>query len=304
MSDPYADLGLAKGASEDEIKKAYRKAAMKNHPDKGGDPEKFKKIQSAYDILSDPEKKQNFDRFGTATPQQPQGFPGGFPFPQGFGFPQGFQQVKRNNIEHKVKITLEDSYRGIMKRLKIPIKKVCQKCRVNCQMCGGSGTIHIMIITQMCPACHGCGGQQRGCGDCGSQGHTTDIAVVTFEIPAGIESGQQMIAQGLGEQPIGIHDIAGDFVLLINIIDDPHFMRQGLDLIYPIKITFEESVGGKVITIPHFDGEIIVNTQEWGVLDPREDYIIKNKGFKGIGNLRVSFNIVYPPKDKRFTLTS
>jgi DnaJ-class molecular chaperone len=128
--------------------------------------------------------------------------------------------------------------------------------------------------------------------------------VVTFEIPVGVESGQQMMAQGLGEQPIGIHDIAGDFVISIVIIDHPHFMRQGLDLIHPVKITFEESVVGKIITIPHFDGEITINTQEWGVLDPREDYVIKNKGFKGIGNLRVSFNIVYPPKDKRFTLTS
>ena len=144
--DPYQALGIQKGASDDEIKKAYRKLAIKHHPDKGGNPEDFKRVQGAYDILSDAEKKENFDRFGTPDgPPQQQGFPGGFPpdiFAQMFGGgganPFGFQHggprgpVRRSNFDHELRVSLEESYRGTTKNMRITLDKTCFNCKKKC----------------------------------------------------------------------------------------------------------------------------------------------------------------------------
>ena len=136
--DPYEVLGVAKTAPDEEIKKAYRKLAIKHHPDKGGDPEQFKKVQGAYDILSDPEKKQNFDRFGTAD-GPPQGFPpdifsqmfggggGGNPFGFQHGGPRG--PVRRSNFDHELRVSFEESYRGTTRNMRITLDKTCFNCK-------------------------------------------------------------------------------------------------------------------------------------------------------------------------------
>ena len=110
----YDVLGLDKGASSGEIKKAYHKLAREHHPDKGGDPEKFKKVQEAYEILSDPEKRSNFDRFGSAEAPQVGGFPGGFGdiFGQMFGGMRGPPRAEDHT--HEIKISLEEAYRGVI----------------------------------------------------------------------------------------------------------------------------------------------------------------------------------------------
>lgn len=115
-----------------------------------------------------------------------------------------------------------------------------------------------------------------------------------------------MIGHGLGEQPRNPGENPGDIQFHIKIEEHPEFMRQGLDLIWSTKISFEDSVNGKKIKIPHFDGPIEIDTADWGVLDPREDYIIPFKGFKmddKIGRLRVSFNVIYPHSKLKFNLT-
>jgi DnaJ-class molecular chaperone len=112
-------------------------------------------------------------------------------------------------------------------------------------------------------------------------------------IPAGIEDGGKVVCKSLGEQPLNPDEEPGDLIFIIRIQSHPEFMRQGNDLIWSTKISFVDSVNGKIIIIPHFAGQIEVNTADWGVLDPREDYIIPGKGFNN-GRMRIQFNILYP----------
>jgi len=312
MADPYGTLGVQKGASEDEVKKAYRKLAMKHHPDKGGDPEQFKKIQGAYDILSDPQKRQNFDQFGTPDgPQVPPGFNPNDMFAQmfggAFGGPRGPQ--KRPNRDHEIRISLEDSFRGVSKNLKITLAKNCFACRKACGHCKGRGMQHVqmgpMAFQQPCQACGGQGGSAAGCHECNHKGKKFEALNLELKIPAGVETGNTLTAHGLGEQPMKPDEDPGDLIFHIKINDHPELMRQGDDLVWSTRISFEDSVNGKKIQIPHFDGPIEIDTADWGVLDPREDYILPGRGFKvgeKTGRLRVSFNVIYPPPKVKFTV--
>lgn len=304
--DPYASLGIQKGASDDEVKKAYRKLAMKHHPDKGGDPEQFKKVQGAYDILSDPQKKQNFDQFGTTDgpPQNPFGDMFSQMFGGGFGGPRG--PIRRANHDHEIRISLEDSFRGLSKNLKISLGKWCMTCVTNCPQCGGRGQVHIqmgpMVIQQPCPACQGQGKFRTGCPTCNGKKKTVEQLNLELKIPAGVVDGATLIGHGLGEQVHGTNEEPGDIVFHIKVQPHPELMRQGSDIIWQTKISFEDSVNGKKLAIPHFDGPISIDTADWGVLDPREDYIIPGKGFVQGGKLRVQFNIIYPHAKIKFTL--
>ena len=318
--DPYQALGVPKGATEEEVKKAYRKLALRLHPDKPtGDAEKFKEIQGAYDILSDPQKKENFDRFGSA--EGPQGGPGpnmNDVFNQMFGGNSfGFQHsqsgpVRRSDHAHDLHISLEDSYRGTTKNLKVNLAKTCFECQIKCPQCHGRGVVHVqmgpMAFQQPCPPCqgHGFGGKQGGCQSCNFKSKKIEQLNLELKIPPGVESGNTLIAHGLGEQPRKKGEEPGDLVFHIRVGTHPELLRQGQDLIFQTKISFEDSVNGKKIQIPHFDGPIEIDTADWGVLDPREDYIIPFKGFKtngNVGRLRVSFNIVYPHSKTKFNLT-
>ena len=310
--DPYEALGVPKGATEEEVKKAYRKLALRLHPDKPtGDAEKFKEIQCAYDILSDPQKKENFDRFGTAEGPQAGGFTADM-FHQmfgggGFGRPNG--PVRRSDHAHDLHISFEDSYRGTTKNLRINLTKKCFECQTRCQQCQGRGMVNIqmgpMAFQQPCPPCQGqgVGGKQGGCQSCNFKSKKIEQLNLELKIPPGVESGNTIIARGLGEQPHKRDDEPGDLVFHIRVGTHPELLRQGPDLIFQTKISFEDSVNGKKIQIPHFDGPIEVNTSDWGILDPREDYVILNKGFVPGGKLRVSFNVVYPPAHVKFNLS-
>ena len=307
----YDVLGLTKDASQDEVKKAYRKLAREHHPDKGGDPEKFKKVQEAYEVLSDPEKRQNFDQFGT--PDGPQG--GGFPgnpndifaqmFGGAFGGPRG--PVRRSDHHHELKITLEDAYRGLARTFKVTLTKPCFSCRKQCPHCRGRGSVQIqmgpMAFSQPCPPCGGQGGGSTGCQECNFKSKKHEPLNLELKIPAGVENEATLVAGGMGEQAQKPDENPGDLIFHIKIQEHPELMRQGKDLVWSTRISFEDSVNGKVIQIPHFDGPIEVNTSDWGVLDPREDYIIPGKGFVQGGKLRVSFNVVYPNSRIKFTLS-
>jgi DnaJ-class molecular chaperone len=142
-----------------------------------------------------------------------------------------------------------------------------------------------------------------GCGNC-TRGLKQEPLNLELKIPPGITDGNVLVGHGIGEQPKKKGEDPGDIIFHIKIQNHPEFMRQGLDIIWSTKISFEDSVNGKEIRIPHFDGDIIINTSDWGVLDPREDYIVPKKGFKidgNMGNLRVSFNVIYPKG--KFNLT-
>jgi DnaJ-class molecular chaperone len=145
-----------------------------------------------------------------------------------------------------------------------------------------------------------------GCPACNFHKKKHEQLNLDLKIPPGVEEGNTLVAHGLGEQPNRPDEEPGDLVFHIRIGSHPELMRQGLDIVWNTRISFEDSVRGIKIQIPHFDGPINIDTTDWGVLDPREDYIVPFKGFRvgdRVGRLRVSFNIMYPNPRVRFTLT-
>lgn len=313
----YDVLGLDKGASTDEIKKAYRKLAREHHPDKGGDPEKFKKVQEAYEILSDPEKRSNFDQFGSAEAPQMSGFPGfSGGFPGGFGdiFGQMFGQQrgppKAEDHNHEIKISLEESYRGVTKNMRVTLTKTCFDCLHTCKNCGGRGTTQhqvqlgpfSQIMNQPCQACGTSGQLSKGCQGCNFKKHKLENLNLEIKLKPGTEDGHKTVVRGMGAQPSRKGEEPGDLIITVSVNSNSEFMRQGNDLVWLRKISFENSVTGLRFQCPHFDGPLEIDTRVWGVIDPRKDYIVPNKGFPG-GNLRVAFDVVYPDPTVKYTLS-
>jgi DnaJ-class molecular chaperone len=160
-----------------------------------------------------------------------------------------------------------------------------------------------MNFQQPCRTCGGHGGAASGCSECKHKGKKFETLNLELKIPAGVELGNTLVAHGLGEQPMKPGEEPGDLIFHIKISDHPEFMRQGADILWATRISFEDSVNGKKIQIPHFDGPIDIDTADWGVLDPREDYVLPGRGFKmgeNTGRLRVSFNIIYPSSKVKF----
>jgi DnaJ family protein A protein 2 len=288
----YETLGVEKGADDASIKKAYRKLAMKHHPDKGGDPDIFKQIQHAYDVLSDSDKKRTYDMTGSEHDQGPNigdlfknMFGGG-------GTTQGPR--KRQDTSHTIKLTLDEAFRGIKKTLRVDLQTYCPKCCTKCKYCGGSGGVtHRMgpiAMQQPCGPCQGSGFQVLdSCSAC------TTSQSVTVNINPGVMTGASYVINGMGDQSRIPQEQAGNLIIMIHVKDHQEFKREGYNLICTRQITFIESVHGTVISVGHFDGSIHLDTKQWGVIDPRKRYIIKNKGMPG-GDLYIQFDIIYDNK--------
>ncbi len=332
----YDVLGLAKDASPDDIRKAYRKAAITHHPDKGGDPEKFKEIANAYQILCDEEKRRRYDElgdegfaasgggagmddaFGGMNPhdlfEQLFRGAGGFQFDFGFGGHHQRGPSKRKDHHHTIHVSQADAYHGTQKILRVGLKRPCMSCKSQCYTCQGRGTITDMrrmgfmtqMMTRPCDTCNGGGAVSKGCGDCQHRGHHMDEKKVEVKVPAGVQTGHRFVISGLGEQAVGDNEVSGDLVIEVFVQPDQNFQRQGQDLMYTVKLTLAESIVGKVITIPHYSGDIVVSLEEYGIVQPHKSYIIPQKGMPG-GNLVLIFQIDYTKKqqlsaDERATL--
>ncbi len=284
--DPYEVLGVGRNATADEIKKAYRKSAIKNHPDKNpGDhaaEERFKEAASAYEILGDAEKKARYDRFGHA------GAGGGFQgggmnmddifsqfgdiFGGGFagggfgGFGGGHQRrtVKGSNLRVRMKLTLTEIAEGVEKQLKLQ-KLVRAKGTeyATCSTCKGTGQVHRVQSTflgQMqtvttCPTCGGMGQtvSKRGAGS-DVNGLVREESVVTVKIPAGVEEGMQLNLSGMGnEAPAG--GMPGDLLVVIEEEDHAELKRDGNNLHYEAFITMIDAALGTSIEVPLVSGK-------------------------------------------------
>lgn len=330
----YDLLSVPKNASMDDIKKAYKKLAVQHHPDKGGDPEKFKEIANAYQILSDEEQRKRYDMLGDEQFEQSGNMPthvdpsaifeqffgrGGFdPFGSMFGggSPFGFHQQqsrgprKCRNVRHVIHITNKDAYFGCEKHIKLTLQKKCLSCVDTCNACQGRGEITEMqrmgpftsMMTRACGQCQGSGQTPKAkqtCTNCKGACETREEKIIDLNIPQGVETGNQILGSGLGEQPQQAGDIAGDLIFEILVQPDKAFERRGLDLVHRIGIDFKDSILGKSIIIPHYDGPYELNTSKFGILQPNKEYSISDKGMmkdKQKGKLIVIFDINYPKK--------
>lgn len=324
----YDHLGVSKSASKEEIKKAYRKAAIANHPDKGGDAEEFKKISNAYQVLSDDNKRQMYDQLGdeqfangganepTMNAMDPNvlfhnffsQFGGGAEFNFNFGGPPGPPPPRRrNDHQHAIKVSMQEAYHGINKNIRISLQKTCLQpsCMETCFACQGRGTVTDLrrmgfmtqMMTRVCDPCAGSGKCVRAkpdCNECKGAGKYLSEVVQELQIPPGVPSGHRIVCHGLGEQPCGPNEIPGDLIFEIMVLADPNFQRQGNDLVHTVKMSFRESIIGKEVVIPHFKAPLTLQTKDYGIIQPSKRYILKGMGMTEQGNLVIQFHIDYP----------
>lgn len=256
--DPWETLGVSRDSDEETVKKAYRKLAMKHHPDKGGDPEKFKEIQNAY------------DRITKGEPEQENGFPNGFdPFSM-FGHFFGGQ----SKMIHEIHVSLHNAFHGHEIKLKVSDQNPCRYCM--CRMCRGLGRVQFGPVQTGCPQCNG--KKADGCIKCNHRGFQEVENNYTVKIQPGTENGTV------------IH-VCEKFDIRVVIDPDSTFDLNGSDLIYTVKMSFKDSLVGTKITVPHFGGTFEYTT---GFIKPSKKYIVKGKGLSRKGNLVFKFVINYP----------
>lgn len=285
--DYYDVLGINRDASADEIKKAYRRLAMKHHPDRNPDSkdsgEKFKELSEAYEILSEPQKRAAYDRHGHAGVDPSMGGAGA----QGFdGFSDAFSDIfgdifgggggrgGRSNVyrgadlRYNLEISLEEAARGSDKTIRIPTVEECGTCHGNgakpgtqpqtCPTCGGAGQVRIQqgffSIQQTCPKCHGTGRfVPTPCTSCGGAGRVKSNKTLEVKIPAGIDEGMRLRHAGHGEPGVN-GGPAGDLYVEIHIRPHAVFQRQGDDLHCEMPVSFAVAALGGEIEIPTLEG--------------------------------------------------
>lgn len=315
MTDFYNILGVNKNSTLEEIKNSYRKLAKENHPDKGGNKENFQKIQEAYETLSDPNKKRQYDNpnpipdfFDINTP-----FNGGINIPFGFNinlnnfFNKNANKRKRDH-NYSCNITLVDVYNGATKIFNLSRIIVCNNCMKKCIKCNGTGKttqqvqigITVHILEQPCNNCNNKGKIKDNSIECKlcNNGEIQDNKTINLVIPKGVENNKKYVYEGWGEQPTIDGEIPGDLNIIINIENSTLFERDGLHLKYKTKITLKESLVGKKITIPYFTNSFDIEIKDFGIINPNKEYIILKKGLQNdkneIGNMYIKFEIIYP----------
>ena len=295
--DYYEVLGLQKGASDDEIKRAFRKLAVKYHPDRNQGnaeaEEKFKEINEAYQILSDPEKKAKYDQFGSAAFDGTGGFNGG-----GFGGFDGFDMggfgdifesffggsggssrrrngpVRGNDIEYTVTLTFEEAVFGVEKEISITRSENCEHCSGSgaepgtnvktCPTCGGSGQVRVQrqaplgsfVSTSTCDHCQGSGKiTETPCKECKGKGNIRKNRTIKVNIPAGVDTGNVMPLRGQGEHGLR-GGTPGDLYIKINVTPSKVFTRKGNDIYIDTHISMAKAALGTEITVATVDGNV------------------------------------------------
>ncbi|GER93324.1 molecular chaperone DnaJ [hot springs metagenome] len=286
VKDYYQILGVSKDASQDEIKKAFRRLARKYHPDLNpGDKtaeEKFKEINEAYAVLSDPQKRAEYDRAGT-TFEQFAGFEGfkGFDFSEAFDFGDIFGDIfgtrfgatehyaKGEDIIMSIELSLEDAFAGLTRPISITRTIICDVCKgtgaeayQTCSLCKGTGKIQtakgFFKIAQTCPECHGTGKKITSiCKKCGGKGKIVYTESLKVKIPSGVDNGSIVKLKGMGNAGIG-GGPAGDLLLEITIKPHPVFKRKGDDIYVQLPVTFGEAVLGAKVEVPTIDGTAVM----------------------------------------------
>lgn len=312
--DFYEVLGLAKNATEDEIKKAYRKLAMKYHPDRNPDSkgaeEKFKESKEAYEMLSDPQKREAYDRYGHAGVDPNMGAGGGAGaggFSDAFGdifgdiFGGGGRsrnagpQVYRGaDLRYNLEITLEQAAHGFDTTIRVPSWDACDTCHgsgakpgtapVTCSTCGGHGQVRMQqgffSIQQTCPKCHGSGKViPEPCPACAGAGRLKRNKTLEVKIPEGIDDGMRIRSSGNGEPGMN-GGPAGDLYVEIHIKKHDVFQREGDDLHCEMPISFTKAALGGEIEAPTLSGKASFTIPEG--TQSGKTFRLRSKGIKGV----------------------
>jgi molecular chaperone DnaJ len=292
---PYEVLGVSKTASADEIKKAYRKLAREYHPDRNpGDSEaeeRFKEVQTAYDVLSDPEKRKQYDAFGAANGRPgPGGFRGGnYNFAgdfnigdlgdlsdflggifgsRGAGARQQSRAQRGNDVEVEVNLSFEDSLKGIETKIPVTLETACSQCNGSgakpgtapkiCPECNGRGVVAesqgFFALSQPCPRCRGNGTViEDPCPRCNGSGRERRTRRYTVRIPAGVKDGTRIRLKGKGEAGFSGGE-AGDLFVVTRVQPSKVYERRGDDLVVDLPVTFAEAALGATVEVPTPDG--------------------------------------------------
>ncbi|MGA8146729.1 MAG: molecular chaperone DnaJ [Gallionellaceae bacterium] len=313
--DYYEVLGVNRDASDEEIKKAYRKLAMKHHPDRNPDnpkaEEHFKEAKEAYETLSDGQKRAAYDQYGHAA-FEAGGMGGGSPFgaggAAGFDFSDIFGDIfgggrgggGRSNVHrgadlrYNLEITLEQAARGTETQIRVPTMAECETCHgsgakpgtspTTCTTCGGHGQVRMQqgffSIQQTCPRCHGSGKQITSpCKDCNGAGRVKQHKTLSVKIPAGVDIDDRIRLSGEGEAGVN-GGPSGDLYVVIQIAPHSVFQRDHNDLHCEMPISFSTAALGGEIEIPTLDGsariKIPAETQSGKI------FRLRGKGIKGV----------------------
>ena len=333
--DYYEVLEVSRDCTGAQLKKAYRKLALKYHPDRNPDDkeaeEKFKLINEAYQVLSDEEKRAIYDRYGKEG-LQGQGMGGGFGsanmddimdiFNSMFGgmggFGGGFGQSRRDpsqkyglDFEIELPLKFHEAVFGCEKKIDITYKTYCRDCDgtgakdgklSTCDYCGGQGQVMMrqgfMTFTQECPKCHGVGKKiEQECPSCHGKGYETKEDTVTIKIPAGVDSGNRLRAQGYGNE--AKNGRRGDLYLTFYVEEDEHFIRNGNDIYIEVPVFFTQAILGETISIPALQGELDLELKP-GTKD-REQFVFEAEGIPDVhsgrkGRLIAQVKMVLPKK--------
>ncbi len=286
--DYYEILGVSKDADAKEIKKAYRRVAMKYHPDRNPDAadaeDKFKEASEAYEILSDEEKRAAYDQYGHAGVDPSMGGGGGFGggnfsdifgdvfgdiFGGGGGRGRGGPQ-RGSDLRYTLDISLEDAVKGTTIQIRVPTLVGCEECDgsgarkgsspTTCGTCGGAGQVRmqqgLFQVQQTCPTCRGRGKSiSDPCGECHGQGRVEQTKTLSVKVPPGVDTGDRIRLSGEGEAgPEG--GPPGDLFVQMSVQQHPIFERDGKHLYCEIPITFAEAALGGELEVPTLDGRV------------------------------------------------
>ncbi|KAG1354415.1 chaperone protein dnaJ A6 [Cocos nucifera] len=329
----YEILGVSKNASQDELKKAYRKAAIKNHPDKGGDPEKFKELAQAYEVLSDPEKREIYDQYGEDALKEGMGGGGGAShnpfdiFEQFFGggafggsSSRGHRQRRGEDVVHTLKVSLEDLYNGTSKKLSLSRNVLCAKCKGKgsksgvsgrCYGCQGTGVrtvtrqIGLGMIQQMqhaCPDCRGTGeviSDKDKCPQCKGNKVTQEKKVLEVHVDKGMQHGEKIAFQGEADE--APDTVTGDIIFILQQKEHPKFKRKYDDLFVEHTLNLTEALCGFQFALTHLDGrQLLIKSNPGEVIKPGQFKAVNDEGMPHHGRpfmkgrLYIQFNVEFP----------